>query len=619
MKKTNLLLFLFTTILLFGACESQTEKNVMEELSVMNGQIKVLPLVTQTRGGDQYTPYWAVGEKVGLFIQTDKTLDGPLPFTIANLSGGISFAEAIPFIDRSSRHTFYAYHPYEVNTSADPTTINVSPIGKEQVQQGTSRDHISAYEFNIATPSSIFPDEDLLLYFTSTYSFFQFQIRANVDGLVVKSIKVEAPTGKLINFTDAKVDITLPEGDPGFAKYVNINGGTSTNTLKIEDGGLVIPSTGSDHAIGYMVFNPFDCSGEVLKITVTTEDNQVFTFEEKGEDYIFGQHYEIPLYLEAKAPQPTVRDIKILSICEVGCLGTKDNTEKWSCYYGALNLHGKEIRRLLFEHFGKGKTVETGVISFEKIDHKCYLNKVTDAYLDQFSIIYLNNNARPDIQTSQKIMNWLNRSDDRVLMLAYDWKTDCLTPDMSESSIICKIATNYLVFRDHIYGVKPHWYNSSKVNQSIGNWGRDRDDMLLPFELNAQTRYFWKDGPFKTDLTEQSDLRYWVQDDYWGIAEVSDPNVIPLISYRDAKDDCYQTKTHKYGEGDGGMVLGVDPTKRIVYIGDSEIFSVSCVTSKVAHARMSKEGTCKPNEMNNYSKVMGNLWAWMIDKVIQQN
>jgi len=616
MKKTNLLLFLFS-IFLFSACEAETEKDKMNDFAALSGKIKIQPLNPQTRSGG-FTPFWAVGEKVGLYLKTETMLEGPLPFTIASLNGSVIFSEVIPFVDNSSLHTFYAYHPFEANDSANPEEVSVAPVAAEQVQQGTSSSHINSYEFNIAAPATIYPDEDLILNFTSSYSFFEFQINSNINGLVVKSIKVEAAPDKMINFTDAYVNITLSNTHPDFARYFNVSGGTPEIELTI-DGGLSIPNSAADYASGYMVFNPFNGIGENLKITVTTEDDQTFEFDEEAQNYLYGQRYVIPIYLEAENPQPTIKDIKILSLCEVGNLGTKDNTKPWTCYYGAKDLHAKELRRLLYEHFGKGKTVETGVISFETIDIKTKLNKVTDAYLDQFDIIYLNNNARPDLKTAAKIMNWLDRSENRVLMLAYDWKASGITPSSKESSVICSTTTNYLIFRDHIYGVTPHWYNSCIVNKSIGNWGASRDGILVPFELNAETSYFWQDGPFKTDLKESSDLRYWIEDCWWGAAEVSDPDVIPLVTYRDAKDASKQTQTHKYGAGDYGMVLGVDPVKRIVYIGDSEIFSVSCVNSKVEHARMSKEGTCKPNDMNNFSKVVGNLWAWMIQGVVQKS
>ncbi len=620
MKKLNLVC-LALIALLVGACQSETESELFGRTSEhVQTQMKALSYTAiETRGSDSFTPYWEVGEKIGLFMEANNTLEGPMGFTISRITNIVEFQETISFIDPYSMHTFYAYYPYEASQSDNPKAVTVLPIPDLQEQQGNSNGHLSLYEFNVGIPTQIYPDEDLMLAFTTINSFFDFQISSNVNGLVVKQVKVEAPNGKVMNFTDATLDITLPLENPDFGKYTNMQGGTSETLLNI-NGGLPIPNTQNDFASAFIVFHAFDARNQKIKVTVTTEDDQAYEFEINGENYRVGNTYQIPLRIEVKKPEPVIKDIRVLSLCATGSLGTKDNTKQWNCHYGAIDLSAKEIRRLLFEHFGKGKTVETGIISFEKIDINCHLNKVTEAYLDQFDIIYLNRNASPNIQTSQRIMNWLNKSPHRVLMLAYDWKDPCITPDMKESSIICKTATNYLIFRDQINSITPHWYNAAKVNQPIGNWGTARSGLLVPFELNEQTSYFWKDGPFKTDLTSSSDQRFWIKDKYFGSAVVNDPNVIPLITYTDAKDDCSTSKQHKYGPGDGGMILGVDPVARIVYIGDSELFSVSCVNSKVENARMAKEGSCKkPGELNNYSKIMGNLWAWMIQEVIQKN
>ncbi|WP_277466098.1 fimbrillin family protein [Parabacteroides sp. PF5-6] len=602
----------------------------MEELTGKAGQINVFPLDPQTRASN-YTPYWAVGEKVGLYVRTANTLDGPIPLTISRINGGIQFVEALPFVDKSSKHTFYAYHPYEINTSTNPERVKVAPIGALQVQKGNdSEEHVNPYKFNVAAPASIYPDENLNLYFTSTCSFFRFQIHSNVNGLVVNSIKVEAPTGKLINFTDAKINLTLPESDPNFARYFDLVGGSSATTLRIEEGGLPVPNATSDYAFGHLAFNPVNCSGQTLKITVSTEDGQVFTFEKSGLNYIHGQHYALTLYIEVNTPKPQPKNIRVLSLDDnylcygystAGSLGNYDNTKVWNSFFGAMELRGRDMRRLLQQHFGPGKTVETGVITFETTDVHDKLNKLTDSYLETFDIIFLNERSRPTAQTAQRVMNWLNRSQNRVLILSYDWKDPTITPTMAQNTLLGKTSTNYLMFRDQVRGVTPHWYNVKKggsANVSIGNWGTYRTGMLVPFELNERTSYFWKDGPFKTNLTANSDIRHWIENELWGAAVVTDPNVIQLITYRDARKDQNKNTMHANGGGDGGMILGVDPVKRIVYMGDTEVFSAYNVPSYATDARLT-EAYKNPNEINNYTKIVGNLWAWMINEVVQKN
>lgn len=616
MKKINFL-WLFLLAFIAGSCESEMDKELAAlKEAANNSQVSINMLNTsQTRaGGIVAQAFFAPGEKVGVMVVCNNQLTGPLPYTINSTMTGL--VEPLPIISNSSEHLLYAYFPYDANQSDNLNQIDVTPVKAVQTQNGN--DDKSAIEdaFYVGVPTSYYVGDNPTIQFASTYTNFQFQINTNISGLVVESIELKAPNGKVINFTSAQVDITKQSSDPAFGELTNIKGGTSTTTLKIDNGGLNAPNSTTDYAIAYMNICPFNSANQKLTVTVKTAANGTYTYDIDGDNYIKGTTYNIPIRIEKKKQ---IKNIRVLSLCEVGCLGTKDNTKQWNCYYGALNVHAKEIRRVLFEYFGKGKLVETGVISFDKTDTKCCLNKMKDSDLDKYDIIYLNNNARPDAALSRRIMNWLNRSENRVLMLAYDWKDPCVTPNTKESLVICKTTTNYLMFKNEIQDVVPHWYNSCYTNYNIGNYGAPRSGIMVPVELNDRTKYFWKDGPFKTDLTESSDQRYWIQDKWWGSAKVTSPNVIPLISYRDAKDDCYQTRTHKYGAGDGGMVLGVDPTTRIVYIGDSEIFSTECVSKKTQNARMAKRDGCKgATGLNNYSKIMGNLWAWMIDEVIQK-
>lgn len=619
MKKVKVL-WLMVLALALGACQTEVEEVLNSATTEISNSRFTAQSLVQTKADGKYSPFWQPGEKVGLFVKYGQTVEGPLPYTIASVAGVVEFVEPLPIRDITLDHTFYAYHPFEANESSNPERVEVLPVGETQTQMGTSSAHIDALEYNVAIPATIAPDEKLQLYFTSVYSFLEFQINTNADGLIINNIELKAPDGQLINFTEAFVDLTKPQNNPNFAKLYDIKGGTSKINLKIEGGGLTVPNSLVNTSSAYMTINPFDGRGQKLTVTVKTNKGE-FVFQRDGNLYPYGGRSIIPIYIEIeKPPVSNIKDIKVLSLCEVGMLGCYDNTKPWNCFYGAtdFSVHAKAIRRVLYENFGPGKTVETGKISFEKTDILLCFNKMSDAQLDKYNIIFLNNNARPSAAMSQRIMNWLNRSEDRVLMLAYDWKDNCLTPKIPDALAILKTATNYLIFRDHINGVKPHWYNG-KTNLANGDYGSKRQDMLVPFELNERTSYFWKTGPFKTTLNEGSDQRYWIEDCWWGAAQVTDPNVIPLITYRDARDDCKPTKIHCKGAGDGGMILGVDPTKRIVYIGDSEIFSVECVKKGAKQdARMNYDYK-KPGDMNNYAKIMANLWAWMIDEVIQKN
>jgi len=613
MRKLNLL-FIMVLALIMGACESETEKEL--KAGLFNSEVDVTFVTSQTRaGGVVPQAFIGPGGRVGLYIKCGNELRGPLPFTLNGDMTGL--VEPLPTIDINKEHTVYGYFPYDANTSKDPAKIQVSPVPSTQTQHGNDNQAALDDAFYISIPYSYYIGEKPRVEFTAAYTIFNFLVNSNISGLVVESIELKAPN-KIINFTSAYMDGTRKNNEAGFGQLYNISGGKSNTVLNIDNGGLNVPNSTTDNAKASMNICPFNSKGEKMTVVVKTAAHGTYTFEIDGDDYKKGTTYEIPIRIEKKK---TIKNVRVLSVCEVGCLGTKDNTKQWNCYYGAIDCHAKEIRRLLYEYFGKGKLVETGVISFDKTDIKCYLNKMTDNDLAKYDIIYLNNNSRPDANMVQKVMRWLNGSENRVLMLAYDWKDACVTPKTSDNSAICSTTTNYLFFRHAIKDVVPHWYNSGCVNYSYGNYGSLREDMLLPFELNDRTKYFWKEGPFKTNLTESSDQRYWIEDIWWGSAAVTSPTVIPLISYRDARNDCNPSRIHSKGAGDNGMVLGVDPATRIVYIGDSEIFSTQGVcNSHQKNARMAvrKDG-CKPDAgLNNFSKLMGNLWAWMIDEVVQK-
>ncbi|MDL2209082.1 fimbrillin family protein, partial [Parabacteroides sp. OttesenSCG-928-O15] len=616
--KTSKLLFVTFIALCLGGCATESDNDLLDTLS-MKGKItaKILTNDVETKAGNG-TVNWKVGEQVGLYVQSDGQMQGPLPLTIASVSGGsVVFAEPIPFLNGNRAHTFYAYYPYNAGDSSDPTRQNAPALSSTQIQIASSGQLYNHKDFVMAAPETIYPDEDLLLNFISLNSYFDFQVSSNVDGLEIKQILVEAPAGEKINFSGAEANITLPANHANFSKYTTLYGGSHITTLMIA-GSLPVPNSTSVYASASVAFAPFNCSSRTLTVTVTTQDNQVFRFPINGSNYQYGRTYIIPLRIELDDPgvDPTPKDIRILSLDDTyhcygfstaGSLGNYDNTKVWNSFFGAMELRGRDMRRLLQQHFGKGKTVETGVISFETTDVHDKLNCLTDAYLDRFHIIFLNDRSRVNTQMAQKVMNWLARSNDRVLMLAYDWKDPTITPTQTQTKILGQTSTNYLMFRDKIIGVAPHWYNTtSGSNPSIGNWGPYRTGILVPFELNDRTSYFWKEGPFKTNLTKSSDLRYWIEDKAWGSAVVSDPNVIPLISYRDARNATNRNSIHKNGAGDGGMILGVDPVKRIVYVGDSEIFSAYNVPTYATDARLT-EAYKDPNTINNYTKVIGNL------------
>ena len=618
MKKICFLSFLLIAAL-FSSCQQEMEEVMIEKslADQVEASVQDLSLQTRANGQSRMQLFVAPGDRVGVECQGyPTTLEY---FTVKTAVGGIgsqklTIAETPNFKAPNLPHTFYVYYPWASN-KIDMKAIEVLPVPQNQTQQGTSKEHVDNMEFYVGDPVTIYPGEPLNIDIHSVYSALEFQINSNIDGLKVTGVDFTAADGASIYFASGTVDVTKKIGEAEFAQTTNKQGAGSTINLGVT-GDLNIPNSTTAYASAYMAVAPFAASANPSHIVVHTNEGD-FTFDIARIGVPSGIILPIPLRIERTK---VTKDIRVLSFYEVGYLGQKDNTRNWDNNYGADGAKGKHtinLRRMLYEHFGKGKTVESGVISFERADEKCCSKKTFDLDLNRYDIIFLNFDTKPSADMAQKLMNWLNGSKHRVLMLGYDWKHYCLSPSSSESEIACLKNTNYMMFRNnHINEIKPHWYNCCIVNRSIGNWGDDRDDMLIPFELNNKTSYFWQTGPFKTSLNSASDQRYWIDDKYWGSAEVQDANVIPLVTYRDARKIKKINEMHKDGAGDGGMVLGVNPERRIVYIGDCELFDSYCLTKeaeKAARITFDKQGN-----LNNYGKIMGNLWAWMIDEVIQK-
>ena len=64
------------------------------------------------------------------------------------------------------------------------------------------------------------------------------------------------------------------------------------------------------------------------------------------------------------------------------------------------------------------------------------------------------------------------------------------------------------------------------------------------------------------------------------------------------------------------MILGVDKKKRIVYMGDSQIFEIGSGNAVRTNSRIDNNAG---NLTNDYSRIMANLWAWMIEEVVLGN
>ena len=325
--------------------------------------------------------------------------------------------------------------------------------------------------------------------------------------------------------------------------------------------------------------------------------------------------------------------IRILTTNEIGCLGdntgiTGSNRDNLS---GATYNDGIAMRAILDTHFGLGKTIDIKNINYTVVPFGVNAIDAALTYdvLAAQDIVYLVNNSRPSAATAQRILDWLAARKNRVLILGFDWKDPGINDNSSSGRPELGTSTNYQVLRLLRKDITPAWYNGG-TNSAYGDYAGTREDIVTAFKLNADNEYLWKTGPFTSPSSENpsytavASCNHWLDDIWWGRADILNPDIKPLIQYFNAYRDDASGNRPPYnpnGSGDGKMIMGIDKEKRIVYVGDAEVFSTLDVPASTTGAANILKRASRINnrngELNNdFSRVMANLWAWMIEEVV---
>lgn len=317
--------------------------------------------------------------------------------------------------------------------------------------------------------------------------------------------------------------------------------------------------------------------------------------------------------------------IRVMSMDEYGCLGSGS---VGNVSFTGLVIDGRPMRMILDRHFRPDSTVNISNIYFTSVDGSggTWVNNRDNFSLEtlsQVDILYMNNNVRPNAATAQMIMDWLQAKKSRVLMLGYDWK--------DPGTNVNATRTNWQILQLLTDDITPLWYNGGTGTGTVipNDFRGTRENFRIPFEVNEVSNYFFRNGPFTTPTADHpnyqpiSSCYYYVTDIYWGRARVHSPNIIPLVTFTDPLN--YNSNIPKYDAvpgstawnydsyGDGNMVVGVDPVKRIVYMGDAQLFSRE---GSSVYEQASKIGDPNGNLSNEFSRIMANLWAWMIEEVV---
>jgi len=243
--------------------------------------------------------------------------------------------------------------------------------------------------------------------------------------------------------------------------------------------------------------------------------------------------------------------VRVLSFGGVGDLGNGYDTE------GARDANAASMRQILNKQFSPTGLFQFGGYHFTEMGTVGTGTTLSYTTMSNYDVLLFPFSQQPSLTVAKDVLKWLDAKPNRVLIVSADGSntnTNLLTV------IDDNLTWNYTTY--------------------ITNFNFVVDDL---------TKIFTDTGLFGS-VSSTSYFRYI--DNIWGRAVNNDPDVIPLL-----KTD------------DGGMVIGVNKKKRIVYI--SEIQLLQTRYSGV-NALTDNNGTVS----NDQDKLMANLWAWITEVVL---
>lgn len=278
--------------------------------------------------------------------------------------------------------------------------------------------------------------------------------------------------------------------------------------------------------------------------------------------------WSILVKIEQRYDQAANRAINLLTFNSgLGNLGTNNIA------LSTPDARSNGLRGLLDNksNFGPNGAVVCG--GYNLVSTNVSNNKLTDALFAPFDVIYVHYMANTVFgnQDSQKVHSWLKAKKNRVLIISYDAND-----------------VNKYILEEIMDG-----YNG--LNQPRTNTGS--------YSLAASTpenAYFTTTGPFTTGkytpITDGFTFRNY--DSYHGeiiTTSAVAKGITPILS-----------------GPEGGIVLGVDYTRRIVYFGDVDLGNATGATSSSDNCINNTTGNVK----NNASRLMANVFAWIAETVL---
>lgn len=231
---------------------------------------------------------------------------------------------------------------------------------------------------------------------------------------------------------------------------------------------------------------------------------------------------------------------------------------------------GAGLRGILDNLNDFGPTGTVPCIGFNVLQSNSSANTLTEAGLAVFDVIYFNyvSSSAQSAEDVRIILEWLEADKRRVMIVTYDG-----------SSINIPLMKALLGTTDNV-----KWFGS--------NTGP------YPLVGKSESNFFTDTGPFTTSpyTPVAEGFSFQNYDAYHGeIMSGSAGGITPVLM----------------GPG-GGIVLGIDMGRRIVYAGDVDLFTYLSGTGSTTNNHITNNtGTIN----NDASKLIANLFAWIVDVV----
>ena len=304
------------------------------------------------------------------------------------------------------------------------------------------------------------------------------------------------------------------------------------------------------------------------RLVITALQNNLADGSNRIQHFVItAQRWTIYVSIQQKYDIAAYKTINLMSFTSgLGYLGTNILGSS-SAEARATGLRGILTNQT---NFGPDGVVECG--GYNLVGVGVNANNLTDALFSLFDVVYINYvpTSQFGSQDAHKLHNWLKTKKNRVLIASYD------ASDVSQNLLAEILA------------------GKSGIKYFTSNGG--------PYPLAASTignHYFTTDGPFTKNAPVTSNFALRNYDIYHGEIQVNtsaSEGITPILM----------------GPG-GGIVLGIDYSRRIVYWGDTDMSS-----------NLSGTGATSENHINNTagtinndaSKLIANVFAWITETVL---